>query len=81
MAIDPQGNETAAGRIGDAIRVKNQESKTSANEDYVYTRIQLEDGEELELLFTDSQVEDAIERAKKNPEDLPKINWLRDLLD
>ena len=81
MAIDKQGNETSAGRIGDAIRVKNQESKTSANEDYLYTRIQLEDGEELELLFTDEQITTAIERAKKNPEDLPEINWLRDLLD
>ncbi|MFW6130228.1 MAG: hypothetical protein ACOC56_03515 [Atribacterota bacterium] len=81
MAIDPKGNEVNARRIGDAIRVLNTKRKFGANREYFYTRIQLDDGEEIELLFTDHQFETARKRAEKNPEDLPNIHWLRDLLD
>lgn len=81
MAVNPKGKKVNARRIGDAIRVLNTKRKFGANREYFYTRIQLENGEEVELLFTDHQFKTAIKRAKKNPEDLPNINWLRDLLD
>lgn len=68
-------------RIGDAVIVKNKERKFGSAEEYVFLRIQTEDGLESPLLFTANEIEIAFSRAKRNQEDLPKINWLQNLLD
>ena len=68
-------------RIGDLQLVENMLKKPAAAEKYNHIRIQFPDGEERHLLFTDREIRVALERADKNPEDLPKVSWLRDLFD
>jgi hypothetical protein len=68
-------------RLGDLQTVENTKKVFSANDKYNFIRVQLEDGEEVALLFTDNEVKRAKERAMKNPEDLPKTSKFRDLLD
>lgn len=80
-AVDINGRTVKAGRIGDIQRVKNQEGTGKAAKEYSHIRVQLEDGTEMSLLLTDSELKRCVERAKKNPEDLPRVSWLRDLLD
>jgi hypothetical protein len=81
MAKDLQGKEIKAGRIADLQVVKNQDKERNASYKYNHIRVQFPDGEEVSLLFTDHQIQEAYQRAKKNPEDLPKVGWLRDILD
>jgi len=72
-------------RIGDAILVKNKRRKFGADTHYISLRVQLakgeEEGSEVNLLFTDTEFENARKRALENPEDCPKVSWLRDLID
>lgn len=68
-------------RIGDTILVENTERKFGENAKYYYIRAQFPDGKEQALLFTEHEMSIAIARAEKNAEDLPKINWLRDIID
>ncbi len=68
-------------RIGDVQSVANTKKHWAAAEKYNFIRIQLPDGKEVELLLTDKEVERGIDRARKNPEDLPKVSKLRDLFD
>ena len=70
-----------AKRIGDLQKVINKNPHWAALTEYNHIRIQTPDGEELSLLFTDKEIQKAIDRANRNTEDLPKISWLRDLLD
>jgi hypothetical protein len=72
---------TKAKRIGDIKTVKNTKKHWAANSQYSHLRAQFTDGYEVHLLFTDAEIKRAIERAKKNPEDCPRVSWLRDLLD
>lgn len=68
-------------RIGDIKSVENTKPHFAANTKYNFIRVQLEDGTEIPLLFTDAELKRAKERAEKNPEDLPKTNWIRNLFD
>lgn len=70
-----------AKRIGDMQKVFNKNPHWAALSEYNHIRVQLADGTELSLLLTDKEVQRGIERAEKNPEDLPKVSWLRDILD
>ena len=74
-----------APRIGDLIRVENKNQKSSANRSYLAIRLQLEDGTETWAFFTDSQIKDGIERARKNNEDIPEMKGifgkLQDMMD
>ena len=70
-----------AKRIGDVQTVANQNKHRLANDKYSFVRVQLEDGTELPLLFTDREIKLGIKRAAKNPEDLPEVSILRNLLD
>lgn len=72
---------TKAKRIGDVQKVINKNPHWAALTEYNHIRIQFPDGCERSLLLTDNELKRALERAKKNPEDLPKVSWLRDLLD
>ena len=68
-------------RIGDLKNVENTKKHFAANSKYNYIRVELEDGKEIPLLFTDAEIKRAVDRAKKNPEDLPKVNKIRDMFD
>lgn len=72
---------TKAKRIGDLQTVDNTQAHRAAASKYNYIRIQLEDGREIPLLFTDKEIQRAKERAEKNPEDLPKVGALKNFLD
>lgn len=81
MAKSINGDIIKAGRLGDLQEVLNQDKLPAAAKKYSHLRVQLPSGEETSLLFTDYEIKKAIERAKKNPEDLPQVGWLRDLFD
>lgn len=68
-------------RIGDVLVIENTNKITNADGEYYYIRVQMPDGTELPLMFTDYEFNVAIERAKKNTEDIPEVSWLRDILD
>lgn len=70
-----------AKRIGDLQEVVNTNPKFGAAAEYNHLRVQLPDGKEIHLLLTDHELKRAIDRAEKNPEDLPKVSWLRDIID
>ena len=67
-------------RLGDLEEVINQNKLPAAAKKYNHIRVKF-DGKEVHMLLTDSDVKVALERAGKNPEDLPKTGWLKDILD
>ena len=70
-----------AKRIGDMQKVFNKNPHWAALSEYNHIRVQLPDGTEVSMLMTDNEVRRGIDRAEKNTEDLPKVSWLRDILD
>lgn len=70
-----------AKRLGDLQEVDNTNPHPAANLKYNHIRVQFPSGCEHSLLFTDAEILRAMERAKKNPEDVPQVTWIRDLLD
>lgn len=56
------------------IKVKNNNRKVNSGEYYYF--IQDEDG--INYLFTESHVIQAIQRAQKNPEDIPKEAYIKE---
>ena len=68
-------------RIGDVLIVENSNKVTNADSEYYYIRVQMPDGKEIRLMFTDTEFNIGIERAEKNSEDVPKVSWISDLLD
>jgi len=52
--------------------VENKERKFGANLVYYPAQITLDDGTVVDALFTAGMLEDAIDRAKVNPEDMPE---------
>jgi hypothetical protein len=81
MAITPDGSEAHAGRIADVVEVHNQEGKFGSADTYYAIRLQLENGEEKTALFTEHELKTAVERAEKNPEDVPTVSKLRNFFD
>lgn len=73
--------QNKAGRIGDLVEVTNQNPHPLAAKGYNHLRVQVVDGTEVNLLFTDFEIKRAKERALKNQEDLPKVSWIKNLLD
>jgi hypothetical protein len=70
-----------AERIADLQEVLNKNPHWAAAKKYNHIRVEFPDGTEKSLLFTDREIENALDRASKNLEDLPKVCWLRDLFD
>jgi hypothetical protein len=70
-----------AKRIADVQKVLNKNPHWAALAEYNHIRIQFPNGCEKSLLLTDFEIKRALERAEKNPEDLPKVSWIRDILD
>lgn len=67
-------------RIADMQKVINKNKLPAAASMYNHIRVDFKDLD-IHLLFTDNDIKSALKRASKNPEDLPSINWLRDILD
>jgi hypothetical protein len=74
-----RGNK--AKRIADLQQVENKQSHWAANSQYNFIRVQFPNGVETGLLFTDKEIERALKRAEKNPEDLPETSWIRNIFD
>ena len=70
-----------AKRLGDLQEVLNSNPHWKAAKKYNHIRIQFPSGMEKHLLFTDKEIQNALNRADKNKEDLPDVNWLRDTFD
>lgn len=68
-------------RIGDVKQVENKNPKPGAKAEYSHIRVQMPDGVEIPLLFTDHEMKRAAERARKNPEDVPKVSRIRNFFD
>ena len=68
-------------RLGDITEVDNKNPHWAAAKKYNHLRVQFPSGEEKSLLFTDKEIQNALSRADKNMEDIPKVSWLRDLFD
>lgn len=71
-------------KAGRLIRVWNDKRKKFSNANKVYWSVWVEDAKgdnERCLLFTDNEIKRAEERAKNNPEDLPKKGFLVNLFD
>ena len=81
MATGLKGNKIKAKRIADLQKVLNQAVHPAAAAKYNHIRVQFEDGKEEHLLFTDSEIKKALERARKNPEDCPPLSVFRDIFD
>ena len=70
-----------AKRLGDMQKVFNKNPHWAALKAYNHIRVQLPDGAERSLLFTDSEIQRALARADKNLEDLPTVSWFKNLMD
>lgn len=55
--------------------VENKERKFGSNKYYYPCRVVNEDGETINALFTQEQINDAIFRAEKNPEDMEDMSF------
>jgi len=72
------------GRIGDIKQIENTQRKFGSNSTYYLVRLQRENKTEVSAMFTEHQLQEAIERAEANQEDLVAEGFLdrvRDLLD
>jgi hypothetical protein len=66
--------------IGDVQEVINQKKLPAAANKYNHLRVKI-GSEDFHFLFTDNDILLALNRAKKNIEDLPKVSWLSNILD
>ena len=80
MRVNLIGRQIKGKRLGDVTKVKNIDKKFAAAEKYNHVRVQFPSGDEKHLLFTDWQIKLGLKRAEKNPEDLPKVSWIRDII-
>lgn len=55
--------------------VENKDRKFGANNYYYPCKIVFDNGDEFNALFTKDQIEVAIERAYRNPEDMPEKSF------
>ena len=74
--------DEVSAKAGRLIRVYNKMKKAAAKRSYYSVWVEDADGSnERCLLFTEKELERAEDRARKNPEDLPKKGFLTDLMD
>ena len=80
MRVNVIGKQVKGKRLGDLEKVKNADRKFGAALKYNHIRVQFPSGDEKHLLFTDWQIRLGLKRSEKNPEDLPKVSWIRDII-
>lgn len=68
-------------KIGDLQKILNKNPQWVSLTEYNHIRIQFPDGKEKSLLLTDKEIQRALDRAEKSPEDLPKVSWIRNIVD
>lgn len=57
-------------------KVDNQDRKFGSSNEYYPCRLEDEDGNDVNALFTKDQIATAVQRALRNPEDVPeKTLW------
>jgi len=71
----------ASAKNGNIILVENKDKKFGAAHEYYAVWVQNTKGKEYPLLFTERELRVAIDRAEKNPEDIPVKGFLTDLFD
>lgn len=82
MAISTTGRVVRAKRKNELRRVEALQNSIASPLDYNHLRVQLSDGSDRHLLFTDAQIVRAAERAAAsaaNGNPLPKLTWVREL--
>lgn len=57
-------------------KVKNKDRRFGSAAEYFPVMVHTEIGDQKEALFTADQIRVAVDRAKENPEDLPRKSWL-----
>lgn len=67
--------------MGDLQKVFKKNPHWVALTEYNHIRIQFPGGNAKSLLLTDKEIQRALDRAEKNMDDLPKVSWIRDLID
>ncbi len=80
MAFDITGKKIYVKREGDVKGIDNKNPHHKAALKYNHIRVQFPDKSERSLLFTDSQVINAMHRAEQNQEDLPKRSWVTEFV-
>lgn len=69
---EPSAEDIADYHTGTLFKVHNKDPRTRSNKVYYMMRMRASDGDTIEYaLFTQHSVEQALERASKNPEDIP----------
>lgn len=69
-------------RLGRLIRVRNSQARAFSNESREYISVWVKDSKGSRcLLFTDSEIDRAEQRADRNQEDLTQRSWISQLLD
>jgi len=66
---------------GKIIVVENKDKKFGAADEYYAVWVENSIGLEYPLLFTQREVKVAMDRASKNPEDIPQKGFFTDLFD
>lgn len=61
--------------------IHNRDRRFGSGLGYIPALIQNEVGELIPALFTKAQFDEAIERAKANPEDAPRPTWFKSLFN
>jgi len=80
MAYNIQKGKINIKRKGNLKKVDNKNPHHKAALKYNHVRVQLFNGDEKHLLFTDHQIKRGKYRAKTNPEDLPAKGWYSDYI-
>ena len=60
--------------IGDCKKVPNTQQYQSANPNYYFVRLRVDNGDVEQLMLTEHEFNRAVERASKHPEDWIRIN-------
>jgi len=71
----------ASARNGNILLVENKDKKFGAADQYYAVWVENTKGKEFPLLITERELNIAIDRAEKNPEDIPKKGFFTDLYD
>ena len=73
MALRTDGKQAEITKVGQLVPVVNQNPDIGAEKRFYATSLTLPNGRQIDLLFTETQVHDAMVRRQQNPEDVPEV--------